>query len=450
MRIETLFENLPHLLAIIVLIVVSGIISGSETVLFALRPNQLVRIRRRKNRLGNLVLRLRSQPANLLSTVLLANIAVNILIFTMLAVTAVRLADGSTALSTLFGALGFLVMLLFAEIIPKLIAFSHCERLATVVAAPIRGLEMATLPVRWLLVTLIVTPLTKVLSGGQPTQLTIRAKELQQLTMISQDEGVIDERENTLLHQVMELKDLRVEALMVPRVDIVGFNLSDDANTLLDLIKTSRLLRVPVYEGDIDNIKGYISAKEFCLNRNRPLRSLVHPVRFIPEQASVEGLLQHFRTTGTKSAIVVDEYGGVAGIVALEDIVEAIVGELYSPEEVAKLPPVLRVSETTFLIDAGLDVDEFCRAFGLPIEETRINTVGGLIAQKLDRVPQRGDRVRLGSAWMAVIAMRDRRILRIRLTLESPPRENPGLSLLLEKVPVRSHSASEESGGDPA
>ncbi|MFH1418989.1 MAG: hemolysin family protein [Planctomycetota bacterium] len=450
MRIETLVDNIPHLLAITILVAVSGLISGSETALFALRRNQLLRLRRANTRLGNLVLRLRGEPANLLSTVLLANIAVNILIFTMLAVTAVRLADGSTVLSTLFGAVGFVFMLLFAELIPKLVAFSLCDRLATVVAVPIRVLEIVTLPVRWLLVTAIVAPLTKIVSGTRPVLRTIRAEELQHLAMISQDEGVIDERENTLLHQVMELKDSRVGALMVPRVDIVAFNLAHDTNELLELFKSSRLLRIPVYEGDIDNIKGYISAKQFVLDRDKPLQGLVSPIRFIPEQASVEALLQHFRTTRSKIAIVVDEYGGVAGIVALEDVVEAIVGELYSPEEVATLPPIVRVSETTFLVDAGLDVDEFRRAFALPVEETRINTVGGLIAQMLHRVPQRGDRVGIGSAWMTVIAMHKRRILRIRLTLESRPRDNPDLTLLLERVSARRRPSSTEDENDLA
>jgi CBS domain containing-hemolysin-like protein len=233
----------------------------------------------------------------------------------------------------------------------------------------------------------------------------------------------------------MDLSDLRVSALMIPRVDLIAFNITHDKNELLDLIKSSRLLRIPVYEGHIDNIKGVIHAKEFLLNPDAPLRQLIRPARFIPEQAGVEALLQHFRSTESKSALVVDEYGGMAGIVAMEDVVEAIVGELYSPGEASVPPNIHRVNDTTYLVDARLLVDEFGRAFDLPIDESRVHTVAGLIARMLDRIPQRGDQVTLGPATLTVIAMKSRRILRVRLTLEKPARSNPDLLMLQQSPP---------------
>jgi len=433
MDARALVENLPHLLAMAVLIAISGLISGGETALFALSRQQLNRLRKSQHALAHLVLRLREDTGTLLTTVLLSNITVNILLFSMLAVTSARLAGGSALWAAVLGTLGFLIVLFGAEVIPKLVAYALSDSLAMYVAVPIRLLEALTFPARWVLTTFIVEPILRLLSDAPARAAHVRAEELQQLVGVCRTEGLIDERENALLHRVMELKALRVSALMIPRVDVIAFNLAHNKDQLRELIASSRLLRIPVYEGDIDHVQGIILSKEFLLNRDRPLKQLIRPVPFIPEQASVEALLQHFRTTGSKLALVVDEYGGVAGIIALEDVVEAIVGEIYAPEEISVLPPLYCIDDTTYLVDAGLDADEFRRALGLPVEETRVNTVGGLIAEALDRVPRRGDEVVIGHAMLTVIAMKDRRILRARLTLDQPVPDNPELSLLLKR-----------------
>lgn len=456
MDLEHFLESVPHLVAMGVLIAMSGCISGGETAIYALSRHQLHRLRQSPRTVAQLALRLRENPRSLLSTILLSNITVNTLLYSMLAVTVTKLGDGSPLWTPVLGVLGFAIVLTFAEIGPKLAALSACERLAPLVAGPIRLLEIATLPVRWVLETIIVEPLTRVICGadGRPggsasSHSCIRAEELQRLVRLSQMEGLIDERENAIIHRVVDLKDLRVGTLMVPRVDIIAFNLKADSEQLVRLITTSRLARIPVYEGDIDGIQGVIDAKEFLLNRSAPLRQLLHPARFIPEQAGVEALLQHFRSTGSKSAVVVDEYGGVAGIVALEDVVETIVGEFHAPDEAVAPPGVHRLSETSFLVDASLPLDEFGRAFELPIEETRVNTVGGLIAQMLDRIPQRGDQVSIGPGTLRVESMRSRRILQARLDLKEPPADNPDLLMLQEaSLPRGRRSAPGEKEGE--
>jgi CBS domain containing-hemolysin-like protein len=452
MTLETFLENIPHLLAMAVLIGLSGSISASETALFALSRHQLNRLRQSNHALSQLVLRLRENPRTLLSTILLANIAVNTLLYSVLAVTSAKLAGGHPLWTTVFGVLGFAVVLIFGEIGPKLAAYGSSERLAPVVSVPISVLEAITLPLRWTLETLLVEPLTRILIGHEKRTAetagehgSIQAEDLQRLARMSQMEGLITEKEDVFFRRVMELRDLRVSGLMVPRVDVIAFNLAGSREELVELIKSSRLLRMPVYEGDIDNIRGVVLAKEVLLDSARPIRDLIRPVRFIPEQAGVEALLRHFRTTQSKLAVVVDEYGGIAGIVALEDVVEAIVGEFYAADEASAFPSVQRVDQITYLIDAGLQVDEFRRAFGLPIEETRINTVAGLIAERLDRIPQRGDEVAIGPARLTVVSMKNRRILQARLTLEKPPAETPELKMLME--PARLDAEKESAAG---
>jgi putative hemolysin len=429
---ERFVDAIPHLVAMGLLIVLSGLVSGSETALFALTKHQINRLRKSNHRMAGLVQSLRARPADLLSTVLLANITINILLYSILAVTTAFLADGSKLWTAILGVGGFLIVLVGAEIAPKLIAFAAGERLALFVALPIRGLEIVTSPIRWLLIRWIVEPLTRILSGGPGELRTIHPDELQQFVHVGRHEGIIDESENALLHQVMELKDMRVSAIMVPRVDVIAFNLQSPRQELINLIRTHRLLRIPVYEGDIDNIKGIIRAKDFLLDRDRPIERMIQKIAFIPEQASVEALLDHFRKSASKLALVVDEYGGVAGIVALEDVVEAIVGEIYAPDEAGALPALYRLDNTTYLLDAGIDADEFRRAFGLPVEETRFNTVAGLIAEQLGRLPKNGDSVVLGHATLTVTATKGHRVVRARVNLEAPVPENPDMTLLLE------------------
>jgi len=440
---ETFLPQLPQIVALCVLTSLSGLISASETALFTLTRQQLNRFRNSDRTAAQIVLRLRENPSDLLSTVLLANIAVNILLYSMLGILVARLAQGSTLWTALLGAAGFVLVLFCAEIIRKLVAFSMAERFAPAAGWGLRVLEIATAPIRRVLTVAIVEPLTRVLSPTAPPP-AVTLDELQQLISISKRKGLIDARENVLLHQLMELSDLRAGALMTPRVDVVAFDLSGNPSDLHQLIRRHRLLRIPVYKGNIDNIRGVIMVKEFLLHPHKPLAELVRPIRFIPEQARVEALLRHFRQTRTQLALVVDEYGGLAGIVALEDVVEAIVGELRDPDEHAT-PQLQRLDDTTYIADAGLDVNDFRRAFELSAVETRVNTVAGLIADRLDHLPHPGEVVRVEHTELTVLGMQRRRVLRVRVKLDRPLGDNPDLAVLIDQS-----RAPDSQAADPA
>lgn len=426
---ELFVQNIPRFLVIAGLTVFSGMISASETALFSLTRQQLNRFRHSKSRGAAIIIALRDNPTDLLSTVLLCNIAVNILLYSILGITVGRFSVVSTAAATAIGVIGFFAVLFGAEIVPKLVAFAWCEGLSLWLAGPLRVMEIATSPVRWGLSRAFVDPLTKILSPNRSK--TVQTDDLQKLLDISQRQGLIDDRESHLLHQLMDLSSLHVSSVMTPRVDVVAFDLNQPAEVLKTLIRKHRLLRIPVYRQDVDNIVGIISAKQLFLNPDLPIDSMIRPVRYIPEQATCEAVLRHFRQTNTQVALVVDEYGGLAGIVAMEDLVESIVGDLRSPDERTDLPTLRRIDDTTYIADANLDVHDFCRAFELPEVETRIHTLGGLIAQELDRLPMTGDVVRIVHAQLTVVHMRNRRIMRVRITLDEPIADTPDLNVLL-------------------
>ncbi|HWL92387.1 MAG TPA: hemolysin family protein [Phycisphaerae bacterium] len=431
MTFAVVVEHVPELVAMLLLTALSATISASETAMFSLTRQQLNRFRAMKSPAAAAIIRLRESPADLLATVLLSNIAVNILLYSILGLTVAHIGAGSALWTTILGFFGFMLVLFGADILPKLVALAIGDRLAPLVARPLRVLEIVTLPVRRVLNALLVEPLTRILTPA-PAE-TIDEDELQRLINISRNEGILDDAENVLLHQLLDLKHLRVSGLMTPRVDMIAFDLAQPREQLIRLFKAHRLLRLPVYEEDIDNIQGIVTAREALLSPGTPIRQLIRPVQFIPEQAGSEALLKHFRDTHSQFAVVVDEYGGIAGVVALEDVVEAIVGELRGPEEKADLPLIERIDDRTYVVDAGMDVGDFCQAFELPEEETRIHTVGGLIAEKLDRLPEMRDEVVIGHARLMVLVMRRRRIVRVRVTLDQPIVDNPDLKILLKQ-----------------
>jgi len=447
MTLSTLVDNLARVLALILLVGISGMISAGETALFALSRQQLSRFRQSSRRLDQLVLRLREKPESLLAAVLLGNIAVNILIYSMLAVLVGRVGADSPLAGLLTGVGGFLAVILFAEILPKLVALAASERLAPLAAVPIRLLQIGSWPVRAVLHAALVEPLTRIVGGGPARVEPIRPEELQELVRISQGDGLVGEHESMLLHRVMDLAATRVSELMVPRVDVVAFDLADDRSELLRLFLTHRLLRIPVYEGQIDRIQGIIAARSLLLEPNAPLRRLIEPVQFIPEQAGVEALLRHFRATGSQLAMVVDEYGGLAGVVALEDVVEALVGELHAPDEGAVEPGLRRLSDRVYLVDAAEDLHDFCRAFGLVPGDLRVHTVGGLFVERLGRVPRPGDALRIGPLRFQVVSMRGHRVLQLRVEADTPPVDGPDLRHMLGEGPPPAERSPQAPGG---
>lgn len=440
MTVSLVVDNLHRLIALACLVVLSGMISASETALFALTRQQLARFRQSRKHSARTVLRLREDPRGLLSTVLLGNITVNILLYSMLAVTVQHLSGGSTVWAAGLGTAGFVIALLGAEIAPKLIALSAAEWLAPLVAGPVRVTKFATAFIRWSLERGFVEPLTRLVSGTADRNPAVQAEELQELVSIGRHEGFINEDENAMLHRVMVLATVRVSALMVPRVDVVAFNLAHDTKDLVSLIRRHRLSRIPVYEGTIDNIRGVIPSKEFLLNRDRPLRRMIQPVYLVPEQASVESLLEQFRSRHLQLAFVVDEYGGFAGIVTLEDVAEAIVGEIHAPDKVPARPRATRMDARTYAIDGSVDAVDFCHAFGLPVAEGRAQTLGGMLTEVLGHFPAVGDTVSIGDVRVTVLSTRSHRVVRARLTADREIEPHPDLDRLLDQ------SASEHAG----
>ena len=417
-RDEALESSLViYLLLIGILLVFSAFFSGAEAALFSLNTVQVERLKERGGALGRLITRMLQRPTNLIITFLIGNEIVNV----ALAVTVTSLAltvygEGGEYLAIVATAL---ILLLCGEITPKSIAVRYPERLSLFVAWPLQAFAYAITPLRWGLRKLIDAIMGT--HAERPISL-ITEEEFKTLVELSEDEGIIDEEERDLIQRVFEFGDQRVSQIMTPRTDIFALEVNEALSAALPKIKEARFSRIPVYEGTIDQIIGILYAKDLLPYSRHPepeakLRDLLHPVFFVPESKRIDELLREFQRNKVHMAIVVDEYGGVSGLVTMEDALEQLVGEIvdeFDTEEVL----CQQLDAQTFLVSARLPLDEFNEKLGVAIPRENVDTVGGYVFHLFGKLPKRGEAVTAHGLTFTIEHIKGTRILEIRVRRE--------------------------------
>ncbi|MEM9251096.1 MAG: hemolysin family protein [Planctomycetota bacterium] len=404
-----------------VLLVLSGFMSGSETALFSLSQQQRAQLTKGEGVVAVSVRALLAETRALLITLLLGNMVVNVLYFTVGSVGMIRLVDamGWPGWASVVGGLAVLAMIiLFGELMPKLLAGRGPVRWSRLAAVPLLTVHRLLTPIRVASNVLVIGPLARLIDPGtRPASLS--AEELESLLQLSSRQGVIDPSEQRLLVQVLELSAMRVRDLMVPRVDIQGYNLDTPPELLIDTVRRTRLRHLPVYDQTIDRVVGMVSSRRVLLERPadaEAVRRLVTPARFVPEQQRAEQLMAELSRGGEPVAIVVDEHGGTAGLITIEDVVEHVVGGLAGGYERDDEPGFERLGAGRFRVDGDLAVNDWPQFFGRPGTAGyhgltgAVSTVSGLVTALLGRVPRVGDRVEVGSVWLEVEAMDGLRI----------------------------------------
>jgi len=413
-----LLDHWWKLLALAALLAASGFFSGSETAFFKLTRGQLHRLGRR-GPVGRLVVSLMRRPRRLLQALLLGNMIVNVAYSAVAALTVISLGKGGLGGWALAGlaCAPVLLLILAGEVTPKMLAYRLAERWALVAASPLALTARALAPVVWVAERSVVSPLARVIAPRVAGEGDITGDELSALLDLSARRGLIAKDANLLLQEILQLTDIRVADIMVPRVDVVAYDVDGPPAGLAKLLAETHLRKIPVYAGDIDHILGVVHAKRLLLAPETPLRRLVVPVPFMPEAANIERALLQLRVKRRQMAIAVDEYGGVAGLVTLEDIIEQIVGDIEETHEAPRRPAVERIGENEYLLDGDLAVHEWLEAFHIDLAGKRISTVGGFVISLLGRIPAEGDVANYRNLRFTVEEMRRRRIGRLRLEL---------------------------------
>ena len=259
----------------------------------------------------------------------------------------------------------------------------------------------------------------------------LESDELVRLMEIEEEEGTMEPSEREMIRGIINLEETSVHEIMVPRIDVVAVSTEDTLEDVIRVIMERGYSRVPLFEETIDNVVGVLYAKDIMkhlaargVDRSATnLRDLARPPFFVPESKRVDELLADMRANRVHLAIVVDEYGGTAGIVTIEDMLEEIVGEIedeYDREE----PTIEKVDDTEAIVDARVSIDDLNELLGLHIEGEDFDTVGGFVYHELGRIPLAGDEVQADSLRMKVLSVLGRRIKKIRVKKELPPPSN--------------------------
>lgn len=332
---------------------------------------------------------------------------------------------GSPAAFVLVVLLAALVMLILGELVPETIALQHSERLALWLARPLLVIAALLMPAVRAIVW-ISTGLARLFGATPSSRMPfVTEEEIKTLVDAGEEEGVIEEEEKAMIYSIFELGDTLVREIMVPRIDVVALDVDTPMLEAVDTIIKAGHSRIPIYQETIDNVAGVLYAKDLLpyLSQGQtdvPLSSIVREAYFIPETKRAGDLLPDLQQRRIHMAIVVDEYGGVAGIVTIEDLLEEIVGEIQDEYD-AEEPFVERIGDGEYLFDARVDLDDLNQLLDVALPTEESDTLGGFIYARLGRVPTVGDRLRFEELVLTVESVTGRRIRKVRIERQLLP-----------------------------
>ncbi len=413
-------ELAPKFAGMAALLAASAFFSASETAFFSLSPLELHRLRTAGGLFDRLVLALRLKPDALLITVLLGNMTVNVLYFSLAAVVSISVErEGYEVGAGVFSVLALAVLIGFGEVLPKSTTVNMPLRFARLAALPLTVLLRAAAPVRIVLEGVLSVVMRGVLSRI-PSQPYITEGELKSLIHLSLEGGQIGQHEGRMLRESLALEDMTVKSIMVPRVDVVAFKVDGDRAEIMNLAASTLKTKIPIFEGSRDNIIGIVKVKNLFLHPDRTLRNLLEPVLFVPENMSVADLMKKFLEGRNARAVVVDEYGGTEGLVTLEDVTEEIVGEIKDEFDTST-EVYTRQPDGSYVLNGNLSVKEWGDVLGEEVKSGKVGTFSGYITLKLGRIPEKDDVVRHGNMEITVLETGIRRVSKLKLRFLPTP-----------------------------
>jgi len=423
-------QDWAELVVIVVCFIVAGFASGTETALTSVGRLRVRYLAEEGSNSAKTLQRLQRDPNRFLSTVLLINTVALIIasssttlltddLFHRWGVPGPQLIYLALAVSLVLSVL----LLLLAEVTPKTLAIRYAERVALAAAGPVDRLATFLSPILW-----AVTIVSRALTGGRAAKAAfLTENELITLLHVSEEQGVIEEQEHDMIHGIIEIGDKSVREVMVPRTDMVAVERSSSLQDIVRVFKQHRHTRLPVFKSDLDHIVGLIHAKDLLLFYTLAgapefnIERILRPIQFTPETKKVDELLHEMRIKKVHMMVVVDEYGGTAGLVSLEDLLEEIVGEIRDEYDQAEEEPLKLVSPTEAVVDARYPMEELNSRLGLGINESdEYDSVGGYVVASLGTIPQPGAQFQGGRAKWKVEQARGNRVEQVRLTSPEP------------------------------
>lgn len=384
---------------------ISFVCSVLEAVLLSVGHSYIALLRSRGDRAGDILHAMKSRIDEPIAAILTLNTIAHTIGAALGGAIAAR-AFGDVVVGAFAAALTLAVLVL-SEIIPKTIGATFCNRLAKPAAHLLRAMVLVMKP---LLVPL--GWLSSWIKPGDALPGTISRAEIEALAEIGHREGAIDEDEFQVMSNVMQLDEIAVSEVMTPRIDIVAVPVEATVDEAMDVMLDRGRLRLPVYQGGLDRIVGILLARDLwrAARQGRDaVHEIVRPVRFAPASKPVEDLIREMRAERTRMIIVLDEFGGTAGLVTLEDLIEEIVGEIHDEHEADEPHDFQETGQGRILIRGGTPVKDVEDLLGMDLGE-EFDTIGGYVFGALEGVAKPGDSVETAAGHLRVVRVRRRRI----------------------------------------
>ncbi len=418
-----------EILVIAVLILLNAVFVAAEIALVTVRRTRIEQLIDEGRRGARLVRRLTAQPGRFLAVI---QLGITFIGFLAAAFAGASIASGLRetletipALEPYAGGLALIIVtavlsfftIVFGELVPKTLALAHPERYALLLAPLVDVVGRVLRPIVWALQR-VTEFINRLLGVSDIDQNQISTEELKLLVERGGEQGILEAEEEQMIHAVIELGGRRVHEVMVPRIDIVALASTAGLEEAIDKVVEEGHSRIPVYQETVDEVIGILYAKDllpFLKNGSpqRPsLRSLLRPPVFVPESMSIDDLLHELQRRKVHIAIVLDEYGGTAGLVTIEDLLEEIVGEIQDEYDVEE-PMVVRISDDEARVDGRAAVDDLEEIFDTQLgleDEDEYDTVGGLIYHRVGGVPSPGDQVTVDGLTLTVESTDGRRV----------------------------------------
>lgn len=424
-----------QLLILLILLMLSGFFSSAETAFTCTNKVRLRSLAEDGNKKAIRVQTILESYSKMLSTILIGNNIVNIGASSLATTLTIRLF-GSQFVGFCTGLLTFLV-LIFGEIVPKTWAGVHADQIALAYSGIIHILMLILTPVIWVVDNIAQGIIRLFHLGAKPGESSITEDELRTYVDVSHEEGVIESEEREFIHNVFDFSDSTASEIMIPKIDVAAVSSCATYEEIFALFKKTMYTRIPVYEEENpDNIIGFIHMKDFLLTKDSPrfkIGKLLRKVHYTYERKKTSDLFVELREKATSLVIVLDEYGSAVGMITMEDLLEEIVGEIRDEYDADEAELIKHIDDDTYLIEASMKLDDVNDALNLSLESEDYDSLGGIMIDKLDRLPKNNETILLeDGTTLQARGIFQNRIRKVLLKIPEVPMEENSIA---EKEP---------------
>ena len=417
-----------EIILIIISIILSAFFSSSEAAFLSIQKTKLFHMVNNKRKGADLVAKLLENKDKLISTIVVGNAIVNIGFAALLSAFFFKITADEIQTAFLTTVVGTIILVIFGDVLPKAIAVRLSESVTVIYSRPLRILEVIFAPIVYIL-TLILKGIDSTSNMNSNAEAnTITEEELLTLIDIGEEEGSLEPQEAEMIENVFRFGDSQAQEIMTPRTEIISLSSDSNVRNFKDIYAEHSHSRFPVYEGSEDNIIGIISTKDILMGISKKktddetkIKEIIRKPYFVPETKRNFEIFNEMRLSGDKIAIIIDEYGGLSGVMTLKKLLEEVVGD-FGEEGTKPEEELIEIDTNTFNIDGGMSIQDLNEEFediNINIPDGDYETVAGFILQKIGKMPQAGDHFEYSNLFFEVLEMKGLKLETVKVTKKS-------------------------------